>query len=118
MTDTAARRTHARRGPVDRVGLTTVAAQPFVTAVPGRGSLVELGIAQATLAAVLALAVGFLTPSGLAVEFILGAAAVMLVVSGVLLVVWSDPDDRARIVNRRGADYERLQAYATPSAGD
>lgn len=118
MTDTAARRTHAQMGPADRVGLATVAAQRFVTAVLERRSLVRLGMAQATLAAVLALAVAFLTPSGLAVEFILGGAAVMLVVSGTLLGVWSDADDRARIANWRGVDYERRQAEATASAGD
>lgn len=82
----------------------------------GHGSLVELGIAQATLAVVLALAAAFLVSSGLATAFILGTAGVMLVVSGVLLVVWSESDDRASIANGRDADYERRHAEAVASA--
>ncbi len=59
------------------------------------GSPVELGIAQATLAVVLALAASFLQAHGVAGPFVLGAASVLLVVSGLLLVVWSEPDKRA-----------------------
>jgi hypothetical protein len=119
MTDRAARRTHAQTGPADQVGLTTVASHQFVTAGLGHGSLVELGIAQATLAAVLALAAAFLKPWGVAQGFLLGAAGVVLVVSGVLLVVWSDPGDAVRIANRQGgSDDERRGGPVTASAGD
>jgi hypothetical protein len=70
-------------------------AQRGVRTRPARGSPVELGVAQATLAAVLALAASFLEARGVAQLFLLGAASLVLVVSGPLLVVWSDPDDGA-----------------------
>jgi hypothetical protein len=55
---------------------------------------VGLGIAQALVAAVLALAAAVLKALGFAQGFILGMAGLVLVASGVLLVVWSDRDDR------------------------
>jgi uncharacterized membrane protein len=61
---------------------------------------VSLGIAQALLAAVLALAAVVLKALGFAQGVILGTAGLLLVVSGVLLVVWSDRDDRPRVANK------------------
>jgi hypothetical protein len=78
-----------------RVRLAIVPAHPDGRARVGRGSPVELGVAQAALAAVLALAASFLEARGVAQLFLLGAASLVLVVSGPLLVVWSDPDDGA-----------------------
>jgi glucose uptake protein GlcU len=60
---------------------------------------VSLGIAQALLAAVLALAAVVLKALGFAQGVILGTAGLVLVVSGVLLVVWSDRDDRPGVAN-------------------
>ena len=82
---------------VGHVSLTTVPAHPVVRPAFGYGSPVGLGIAQAILAAVLALAASFLEARGWGEAFILGAASVVLVVSGLLLVVWSDPDDGANV---------------------
>ena len=65
-----------------------------VTAPRAPGSPVGLGIAQATLAAGLAIGAVVLGPLGLSQGFILGAAGVVLVASGVLLVVRSDPEGR------------------------
>jgi hypothetical protein len=77
------------------VRLAVVPAHTDVRARVGRGSPVELVVAQAALAAVLALAASFLEARGVARLFLLGAASLVLVVSGPLLVVWSDPDDSA-----------------------
>lgn len=77
------------------VRLATVPAHAGVRAWPGYGSPVALGVTQATLAAGLALAVSFAEKRGVAELFLLGAASLVLVISGLLLVVWSDSDDGA-----------------------
>src|SRR5713101_5702625 len=81
---------------VGHVSLAT-AARSVVRPAFGYGSPVGLGIAQAILAAVLALAASSFEARGWGEAFILGAASVVLVVSGLLLVVWSDPDDGANV---------------------
>ena len=58
----------------------------------GHALLLELGIAQAGFAVVLALAGAFLETRGWGDAFILGAAGAVLLVSGLLLVLWTDPD--------------------------
>jgi hypothetical protein len=57
--------------------------------------MLELGIAQAAFAVVLALAGAFLEARGFGEAFILGAAGAVLLVSGLLLVVWTDTDTGA-----------------------
>jgi hypothetical protein len=57
--------------------------------------MLELGIAQAAFAVVLALAGAFLEARGLGEAFILGAAGAVLLVTGLLLVVWTDTDTGA-----------------------
>lgn len=78
---------------VGSVGLTAVAA---LGAVLRHGSLLELGIAQAALAVLLALAGAFLEARGLGEGFLLGAAGAVLLVSGLLLVLWTDRDTDAK----------------------
>lgn len=96
MNDAAPRRSSVPAEAVGHVGLPTLTAHPGLRAGLRHGSPLELVVAQATVAALLALAASFLTGRGLGEGFILGAAALVLVVSGLLLVVWSDPDDRAQ----------------------
>jgi glucose uptake protein GlcU len=106
MKNQASRRPPLEVDAVGGRGLTTIPATVSATARLGQGSRLGLGIAQATLAAVLALAAAFLKPLGFAEGFIVGTAALVLVVSGVLLVVWSDRDDAVRPANwREETDY-------------
>lgn len=77
---------------VSPVRLAIVPARAGVRAWLSHSSPVELGVAQATLAVALALAVYFFEARGVAKFFLLGAASLVLVISGLLLVVWSDPD--------------------------
>jgi hypothetical protein len=99
MKDLASRREHIPADAVRPGTLAAVPANPMVTAGLGHGSPVGLGIAQALLAAVLALAAVVLKALGFAQGVILGTAGLVLVASGVLLVVWSDRDDRPRVAN-------------------
>jgi hypothetical protein len=106
MNDLASQRTRFESDAVGAVRLATVPAHPFVIAGLGHGSAVGLGIAQGTLAALLALAAALLGSLGVSAGFILGTAGLVLVVSGVLLVVWSDADDAVRIAaTREATDY-------------
>ncbi len=93
MKDAAPRHTGERADAVGHVSLATFPALPVVRAGLRHGSPVGLGNAQATLAAVLALGASFLKGRGLADAFLLGAAGVVLIVSGPPLVVWSDRDE-------------------------
>lgn len=80
---------------VGRVGLAAV-AHPGLLAALRRRSPLELGIAQATFAGLLALAALFLERWGVAEAFVLGAAGAVLLVSALLLVLWTDQDDGAK----------------------
>lgn len=97
MTDATRLRPPALAEAAGDVSLATGRIHPVVRPGFGYRSPVGLGIAQATLAAVLALAASFLETRGFGEAFTLGAASVVLVVSGLLLVVWSDPDDGANV---------------------
>ncbi len=97
MMDAARRRTGVLVETAGPVSLATIPVHPVVRPGLGYGSPVGLAIAQATVAAALALAASFLEARGWGEVFTLGAASVVLVVSGLLLVVWSDPDDGAKV---------------------
>jgi hypothetical protein len=106
MKDLASRRSHLQADAVSPLDRARVPRPPILAPGLRQSSPVGLGIAQAALAAVLALAAAFLKPLGFAEGFILGAAGLVLVVSGVLLVVWSDRDDAVRTANwREETDY-------------
>jgi high-affinity Fe2+/Pb2+ permease len=110
MKELASRRTRFQADAVGAVGVATVPARRLTSAGVGQTSPVGLAMAQATLAALLALAVAFLTPLGFAEGFILATAGLVLVASGVLLVVWSDRDDVVRTAQWRAETDDRSAA--------
>jgi hypothetical protein len=97
MSDATRVRTGVLADAAGRVSRSTVPVHLVVRPGRGFGAPVGLLVAQATVAMVLALAVSFLQARGWGAAFTLGAASVVLVVSGLLLVVWSDPDDGTNV---------------------
>jgi hypothetical protein len=97
MMDATPRRTGVLANAARRVSVATVPALRVVRPAFGYGSPVGLGVAQATLAALLAFGATFLEARGFGAAFTVGAASALLVANGLLLVVWSDRDDGANV---------------------